>query len=97
VFLIGDGHFPLRRHEAEQLARELDRVTLVGSSSPLPHLRSAAVLIRDALDSRKSVVELEDNEVRAIAGFLDTGVVPLNGELIRLRQGIESALGPAEA
>jgi hypothetical protein len=45
VFLLGDAAPRLRPHDAKQLARELERVTII-DGGPLPRTKSAAAVIR---------------------------------------------------
>lgn len=91
VFLVGEQAPGLRRHHAEQLARELDRVTVI-AGGPLPGTKSAAALVRDALERGNDVVELEDTELLAVYGVIDALEAPLHTELRTLREAIGRAL-----
>jgi hypothetical protein len=63
-FLVGDGAPRLRRTNAEQLARELERLYVV-DGPPLTAARSAAAVIQKRLEDGE-VVELEEPEMRAV-------------------------------
>ena len=91
VFLVGEQAPRLRKHDAEQLARELERLTVI-SDGPLPGATSAAALIRDAHKDRKAVVELEDPELRAVYIVIDGLDAPLPDDLRALLNAIGAAL-----
>lgn len=91
VFLIGDPPPRLRRYDAEQLARELERVTII-DGGPLPGTKSAAALVRAALERGDQAVDLEDPELRAIYGIIANIEAPLPEDLRTLRDAIGRAL-----
>lgn len=91
VFLVGDPPPRLRRHDAEQLARELERVTVI-DGGPLPGTKSAAALVRAALERGEQAVDLEDPELRAIYGIIASIEAPLPDDLRTLRAAIGRAL-----
>lgn len=91
VFLVGDQAPGLRRHDSGQLARELERVTVI-DGDPLSGANAAAALIRDALDRGKDVVELEDRELRAVYGVISMLDAPLPDDVRVLRDAIAGAL-----
>ena len=96
VFVVGGpvvgGPPPrLRRYDAEQLARELERVTII-DGGPLPGTKSAAALLRAALERGDQTVDLEDPELRAVYGVIANIEVPLAEDLRTLRDAIGRAL-----
>src|SRR4051794_13743899 len=91
VFLVGDAAPRLRRHDAKQLARELERVTVI-DGGPLPGTKSAAAVIGAALERDEEVVDLEDLELRAVYGVIDTLDVPLSDDLRALPDAIGRVL-----
>jgi hypothetical protein len=90
VFLVGEQAPRLRAHDAEQLARELERVTVI-DGDPLPGAKSAAAVIRSTVEHGKDVVELEDRELRAVYGVINILDAPLPDDLRALRDAIARA------
>ena len=91
VFLVGDQAPRLRRRDAAQLARELERLTVI-DGQPLTGANAAAAVIRAALEQQKDVVELEERELRAVYVVVDRLDVPLPEDLRQLRAALASAL-----
>lgn len=91
VFLVGEQTPRLRGHDAAQLARELERVSVI-NGDPLPGTKSAAAVIRAAIEHGKEVVELEDRELRAVYGVINMIEAPLPDDVRALRDAIAGAL-----
>lgn len=91
VFLVGQQAPRLREHDAQQLARELERLTVI-DGGPLPGTKSAAALVRDAVERGRDVVELEDTELRAVYVVIDALGATLPDDLRELRDVIGRAL-----
>ena len=91
VFLVGQEALPLRRHDCAELARQLERITVI-DGDPLPGARSAAAVFRAALDRGDDVVELEDPELGAVYGYVNTLLAPLPKELRDLCDAIARVL-----
>lgn len=90
VFLVGEQAPQLCARDAEQLARELERVTVI-DGDPLPGAKSAAAVIRSVVEHSKDVVELEDRELRAVYGVINMLDAPLPDDVRSLRDAIARA------